>query len=38
MGTKNKQEIKDDPFFAGLDWNKTLKKEYQAPIIDFSEL
>lgn len=38
MGAKSKQEIKDDVFFSGIDWNKVLKKEYRPPITDFSDL
>jgi len=38
LGAKNKQEIKDDPFFNGVDWNKVLRKEYRPPITDFTDL
>ena len=31
---KNKKELKDHPFFEGIDWGKVLKKEYDPPFID----
>lgn len=31
IGSKNKKEIKDDPFFQQLDWSKVMNKEYEPP-------
>ncbi|CAD8181669.1 unnamed protein product [Paramecium octaurelia] len=38
IGTKSKDEIKQDPFFKGIDWDKVYEKKYQPPITDFSEM
>lgn len=38
LGAKTKQEIKDDPFFSGVNWNSVLKRELRPPITDFSDL
>ncbi|CAD8085494.1 unnamed protein product [Paramecium primaurelia] len=38
IGTKSKDEIKQDPFFKGIDWDKVYKKQYKPPITDFSEM
>lgn len=38
IGNKNKEEIKQDPFFKGIDWDKVLRCEYSPPITDFSGL
>jgi len=31
----SKKEIKRDPFFNGMDWDKMLRKEYLPPILDY---
>ncbi|CAD8094423.1 unnamed protein product [Paramecium sonneborni] len=38
IGTKSKDEIKQDPFFKGIDWDKVYRKQYKPPITDFSEM
>lgn len=38
IGTKSKEEIKTDPFFKGMDWDKVYKREYKPPITDFSDM
>ncbi|CAD8097991.1 unnamed protein product [Paramecium sonneborni] len=38
IGTKSKDEIKQDPFFKGIDWDKVYKRLYKPPITDFSEM
>ncbi|CAD8176434.1 unnamed protein product [Paramecium pentaurelia] len=38
IGTKSKDEIKQDPFFKGIDWDKVYKRQYKPPITDFSEM
>lgn len=35
LGVINKKEIKKNPFFNGLDWDKLLRKEYLPPILDY---
>ena len=35
LGVTNKKEIKRDPFFNGVDWDKILRKEYLPPILDY---
>jgi hypothetical protein len=35
VGVKSKNEIKSDPFFAGLDWDKLLKKELSPPNLNW---
>ncbi len=35
LGVTNKKEIKRDPFFNGLDWDKLFRKEYLPPILDY---
>lgn len=37
IGVKNKKEIKEHPFFDGIDWDKILKKEYEPPFIEKDE-
>jgi hypothetical protein len=37
LGSKSKDEIKSDPFFKNLDWQKVLNKGYAPPIMDFDE-
>jgi len=34
IGAKDKNEIKNHPFFAGIDWDKLLKKEIKPPYLD----
>lgn len=31
IGSKSKEEIKNDPFFRGVDWKKVYEKQYEAP-------
>lgn len=31
----SKSDIKKDPFFTGVDWDKLLRKEYLPPILDY---
>jgi len=31
IGVKDKAEIKNHPFFSGIDWEKVLKKGYPPP-------
>jgi hypothetical protein len=31
IGSKSKDEIKQDPFFKGMDWDKMEKKLYDPP-------
>ena len=37
IGVKDKSEIKNHPFFAGIDWEKALKKEYPPPEAELLE-
>lgn len=34
IGVRDKSEIKRDPFFAGIDWDGLLRKEYPPPKLD----
>lgn len=38
IGTKSKDEIKNDPFFKGMEWDRVFKREYKPPITDFSDM
>lgn len=31
IGAKNKDEIKNDPFFKNIDWRKVYEKKYNPP-------
>ena len=31
IGTKSKEEIKNDPFFKNFDWQRMANKQYEAP-------
>ena len=35
LGITSKKEIKRDPFFNGVDWDKLFRKEYLPPILDY---
>lgn len=37
IGVNDKNEIKNDPFFSGYDWNKVISKGYQPPLTKFEE-
>jgi serum/glucocorticoid-regulated kinase 2 len=34
LGVKDRNELRNDPFFKGIDWDKVLKKEYKPPILE----
>lgn len=35
LGATDKEQIKRDPFFEGIDWDRLYKKQYQPPITEF---
>ncbi|EGR29479.1 protein kinase domain protein [Ichthyophthirius multifiliis] len=35
LGAQNKDQIRKDPFFEGIDWDKLLNKQYKPPITEF---
>eukprot|EP01016_Furgasonia_blochmanni_P034113 TRINITY_DN3642_c0_g1_i1.p2 TRINITY_DN3642_c0_g1~~TRINITY_DN3642_c0_g1_i1.p2 ORF type:complete len:109 (-),score=30.55 TRINITY_DN3642_c0_g1_i1:472-798(-) len=37
IGVKDKAEIKNDPFFKGIDWGKLERKEIKPPTLSFAE-
>lgn len=38
IGVKDKNEIKNHPFFKGIEWDKVLKKEYPPPEFEMLDL
>ena len=37
IGVKSKKELKDHPFFEGIDWLKMARKEYDPPFVEKDE-
>ena len=37
IGTKSKAELKNDPFFKGIDWDKLAKKQIKPPELNIFE-
>ena len=33
LGVRNKDDIKRDPFFKGIDWNKMMKRQVKPPVM-----
>lgn len=38
QGANEKQEIKDDPFFADIDWKRVMDRDYEAPIVEDEDI
>jgi serum/glucocorticoid-regulated kinase 2 len=38
LGAKDRNEIRNDPFFKSIDFNKLYNQEYKPPITDFSSM
>ena len=37
IGVKDKRELKNDPFFDCINWEKLMNKVYKPPILSFLE-
>ena len=35
LGSKDKNELKNDPFFKDINWDRMQRKEYKPPVTEF---